>query len=59
MRDTTFRLYHTGMLRGIVPYMYLLISDLFPISVTLYIRPCLQADPYPFPFGSPAKYAYV
>ena len=50
-----FRLYHAGALRGIVPYTYLLISDLFSISVILYIRPCLQADSYPFLFGSPAR----
>ena len=49
----TFCLYHAGTLRGIVPYTYLLISDLFSISVTLYIRPCLQADPYSFLFRSP------
>src|SRR6266545_4788786 len=47
-----FCLYCTGMLHGIVPYTYLLILDLSFISVTLYIRPCLQADPYPFLFGS-------
>ena len=55
----TFCLYHTGVLYGVVPYTYLLISDLFLISFTLYIRPCLQADPYSFLFGSPARYAYV
>ena len=51
----TFHLYRAGTLRGIVPYTYILISDLFPISATLSIRPCLQADPYPFLFGSPAR----
>jgi len=50
-----FRLYRAGALRGVVPYTYLLILDLFSISVTLYIRPCLQADPYPFLFRSPAR----
>jgi len=55
LAQPTFRLYHAGMLRGIVPYMYLLILDLFSISVTPYIRPCLQADPYPFLFRSPAR----
>ena len=31
-----------------VPYTYLLISDLSLISIILYIRPHLQADPYSF-----------
>jgi len=39
-----------------VPYTYLLISDLSLISIILYIRPHLQVDPYPFLFGSPARY---
>jgi len=37
-------------------YTYLLISVLFIISVTLYISSYLQEDPYPFLFGSPARY---
>jgi len=40
-------------------YMYLLISVLFIISVTLYISPYPQEDPYPFLFGSPARYVHV
>jgi len=55
LAQPAFCLYHTGALCGVVPYTYLLISDLFSISITLYIRPCLQADPYPFLFGSPAR----
>ena len=39
-----------------VPYMYLLILDLSLISIILYIRLHLQVDPYPFLFGSPARY---
>ena len=39
-------------------FMYLTCSlwsrPYFPMSVTLYISPCLQADPHPFLFGSPA-----
>jgi len=38
-----------------IPYTYLLISDLSLISIILYIRLCLQVDPYPFFFGSPAS----
>jgi len=37
-------------------YTYLSISVLFIISVTLYISPYPQEDPYPFLFGSPARY---
>jgi len=40
-------------------YMYLPISGLFIISITLYISPYLQEDPYPFLFRSPARYVYV
>jgi len=40
-------------------YMYLPISVLFIISVTLYISPCPQEDPYSFLFGSPARYVHV
>jgi len=39
-----------------VPYTYSLILDLSLISIILYIRPHLQVDPYPFLFGSPARY---
>jgi len=53
------RLCHTGMPRNSVPYMYLLISVLFIISMTLYISPYPQVDPYPFLFGSLARYVHV
>ena len=41
------------------PFGFLLLSFyvLYLIRVTLYIRPRLQVDPYPFLFGSPARYA--
>ena len=39
-----------------VPYTYLLISDLSLIIILSDIRPHLQVDPYPFLFGSPARY---
>ena len=39
-----------------VPHMYFLISDLSLISIISYISPHLQVDPYPFLFGSPARY---
>ena len=39
-----------------VPYTYFLISDLSLISIISYIGPHLQVDPYPFLFGSPARY---
>ena len=39
-----------------VPYTYFLISDLSLISIISYISPHLQVDPYPFLFGSPARY---
>ena len=38
---------------------YLLISVLFIISVSLYISPYPQEDPYPFLFGSPARYVLI
>jgi len=43
------------------PFGFLFISFyvLYLIRVTLYIRPCLQVDPYPFLFGSPARYALL
>jgi len=43
------------------PFGFLLISFyvLYLIRVTLYIRPRLQVDPYPFLFGSPARYALL
>jgi len=43
------------------PFGFLLISVyvLYLIRVTLYIRPRLQVDPYPFLFGSPARYALL
>ena len=37
-------------------YTYLPVSALFFISVTLYISPYLQVDPYPFLFGSHALF---
>jgi len=42
------------------PFGFLLISFyvLYLIRVTLYIRPRLQVDPYPFLFGSPASTAF-
>jgi len=39
-----------------VPYTYFLILDLSLISIISYISPHLQVDPYPFLFGSPARY---
>jgi len=43
------------------PFGFLLIPFyvLYLIRVTLYIRPRLQVDPYPFLFGSPARYALL
>jgi len=43
------------------PFAFLLISFyvLYLIRVTLYIRLRLQVDPYPFLFGSPARYALL
>ena len=40
-------------------YTYLLILVLFIISVTLYISPYPQEDPYPFLFRSPTRYVHV
>ena len=47
--------------RSFSPFGFLLISFyvLYLIHVTLYIRPRLQVDPYPFLFGSPARYALL
>jgi len=38
---------------------YLSISVLFIISISLYISPYPQEDPYPFLFKSPARYVLI
>jgi len=48
-----------GSLPMCVFIMYLSISVLFIISVSLYISLYPQEDPYPFLFRSPARYVLI